>query len=119
MSARSTSRVSRRSSRMRGRRRPRGTPRSSRPCSLSLWRGRAYADFAGEAFAQAEAERLERLRLSCLEERFDAELALAHNAEALPELQRIADEAPLQEPLTAKTMIALYRCGLNSHAPER
>ena len=44
--------------------------------ALSLWQGPALADFRYEPFAQAEIVRLEELRLTCLEERIEADLAL-------------------------------------------
>ena len=44
--------------------------------ALGLWRGSALADFTYEPFAQAEIARLEELRLTVLEERIDADLAL-------------------------------------------
>ncbi len=44
--------------------------------ALSLWRGPALADFTYEPFAQGEISRLEELRLACLEERIEADLAL-------------------------------------------
>ena len=44
--------------------------------ALALWRGPPLADFAYEAFAQAEIARLEEPRLAALEARIDAELAL-------------------------------------------
>ena len=45
--------------------------------ALSLWQGPALADFRYEPFAQAEIVRLEELRLTCLEERVEADLARA------------------------------------------
>src|SRR3954470_3195976 len=42
--------------------------------ALELWRGPAYEDVRYEAFAQAEAARLEELRLAALEDRTDADL---------------------------------------------
>ena len=42
--------------------------------ALALWRGPPLADFAYEAFAQGEIQRLEELRLDALEQRFDADL---------------------------------------------
>ena len=44
--------------------------------ALELWRGPALADVAEERFAQPEIARLEDLRLSCLSERIEADLAL-------------------------------------------
>jgi len=84
--------------------------------ALGLWRGDAYADFAYEDFARAEVERLEELRLACLEERFDAELALGRHSELLPELRALAPLHPYRERLQRQTMLALYRAGRQSDA---
>ena len=82
-------RVGRRALRAAARSRERGAGlRRPRRCrgdarrGLALWRGPALADFRYEAFAQAEAGRLEELRLVCLEERIEAELALGRHAGA-------------------------------------
>jgi len=57
--------------------------------ALSLRRGPALADFRYEPFAQAEIARLEELRLVCLEERIEADLALGASGERVGELQRL------------------------------
>jgi len=57
-----------------------GQPRlalASLDAALALWRGNAYEDFGEHAFARAEANRLEELRLAAIESRVDARLALA------------------------------------------
>lgn len=86
--------------------------------ALGLWRGQAYGELAYEQFARAEAERLEELRLVCIEERLEAELALGRHAEVVPELQSLAAAHPLRERLQAQTMLALYRCGRQTEALE-
>ncbi len=43
--------------------------------ALALWRGRPFEDVAYEPFVQVEAARLEELRLACIEERIEADLA--------------------------------------------
>lgn len=86
--------------------------------ALALWRGRALADFRYEAFAQAEAGRLEELRLVCLEEKIDAELALGRHAALVAELEAIIVEHPLRERLRGQLILALYRSGRQSDALE-
>jgi DNA-binding SARP family transcriptional activator len=54
--------------------------------ALGVWRGPALADFRYEPFAQTEIARLEELRLVCLEERIEAELALGASSELVGEL---------------------------------
>src|SRR5215216_191333 len=44
--------------------------------ALALWRGPALAEF-DEPFAAVERRRLEELRLACVEDRIDADLALS------------------------------------------
>jgi predicted ATPase/DNA-binding SARP family transcriptional activator len=83
---------------------------------LALWRGPALADFAFEPFASAEATRLEELRLSALEGRIEADLALGHHAEVVAELEGLVTAHPLRERLRAHLMIALYRCGRQAEA---
>ena len=86
--------------------------------ALSLWRGPALADFAYEPFAQAEIARLEDLRLTALEERIDAELALGLHADLTGELDSLAGAYPLRERLRAHQMLALYRSGRQADALE-
>jgi DNA-binding SARP family transcriptional activator/ABC-type branched-subunit amino acid transport system substrate-binding protein len=86
--------------------------------SLSLWRGPALADFAYEGFAQEEIARLEELRLSALEERIDADLALERHADLVPELTALTGEHPLRERMRGQLMLALYRSGRQSEALE-
>jgi predicted ATPase/DNA-binding SARP family transcriptional activator len=84
--------------------------------ALALWRGPALADFAYESFAQAEAARLEEMRLAALEDRLEADLALGRHTEVVPELERVLAEHPLRERLAGQLMIALYRCGRQADA---
>ena len=62
--------------------------------ALSLWRGPALADFAFEPFAEHEAGRLEELRLTGVEERIAAELAVGRHAEVVAELTALVRRPP-------------------------
>src|SRR6266496_2534662 len=84
--------------------------------ALSLWRGSPLGDLAFEPFAQVEVERLEELRLAALEERIEAELALAQNEALVPELQALIVQHPLRERLRGQLMLALYRSGRQAEA---
>jgi DNA-binding SARP family transcriptional activator len=84
--------------------------------ALALWRGQPLADFASEPFAQGEIARLEELRLSAMEERIEADLALGRHAELVPELEALAREHPFRERLRAQLMLALYRSGRQADA---
>jgi DNA-binding SARP family transcriptional activator len=86
--------------------------------ALELWRGPALADFRYEPFAQAEIARLDELRLVCLEERIEADLALGAGGELVGELQRLVGEHPLRERLRGQLMLALYRSGRQAEALE-
>jgi DNA-binding SARP family transcriptional activator len=79
--------------------------------ALALWRGPALAEFAYEPWAQTEIARLEELRLTALEDRFDADLAAGRAQEIVGELDAVAREHPFRDRLSAQLMIALYRAG--------
>jgi YVTN family beta-propeller protein len=84
----------------------------------SRWRGRPLADLEFERFARVEIERLEELRLTTVEERIEAELALARNGPLVAELELLVAEHPLRERLRGQLMLALYRCGRQAEALE-
>jgi YVTN family beta-propeller protein len=86
--------------------------------ALALWRGPALADFAYESFAQADIARLEELRLSALEERVEADLALGRDAEIVGELEALVSRHPLRERLRGQLMLALYRSDRQAEALE-
>jgi predicted ATPase/DNA-binding SARP family transcriptional activator len=87
--------------------------------ALVLWRGPAYADLRYEAFAQAEAGRLEEMRFACLEERIEAELQLGRHAGLVGELEALVVEQPLRERVRGQLILALYRSGRQSEALEQ
>jgi DNA-binding SARP family transcriptional activator len=86
--------------------------------ALRLWRGPPLADFAYDAFAITEITRLEELRLACLEERIDADLARGHHSELSAELESLVAAHPLRERLRGQLMLALYRSGRQAEALE-
>jgi WD40 repeat protein/DNA-binding SARP family transcriptional activator len=83
---------------------------------LALWRGHPYADVTAAFRLELEARRLEELRLRAVETRIDAELALGHHAELIPELEVLCEEFPVQERFRAQHMLALYRSGRQAEA---
>src|SRR5829696_4412081 len=98
-----------------------GDPRGAREAltvALDLWRGPPLADLAYEPFAQNEVARLEELRLVALENRGEADLALGHHAELVPELEALVREHPTRERLRKALMLALYRSGRQVEALE-
>ncbi|MGI5166086.1 BTAD domain-containing putative transcriptional regulator [Spirillospora sp. CA-253888] len=84
--------------------------------ALGLWRGQAFADFADEEFARAEAQRLTEQRLTALEDLAEARLELGDHHELAGELASPAEEHPLRERLRAAHIRALYRAGRQSEA---
>ena len=84
--------------------------------ALDLWRGPALADIGDEPFVRVEASRLEELRLTALEERFDAQLALGEHHRLVAELDALIQRHPLRERLRAQLMLALYRSGRQAEA---
>ena len=87
--------------------------------ALGLWRGPAFAEFAYDDFARAEATRLEELRITAVEDRVDAKLALGRHEELIGELERTVDTHPLRERSRAQLMLALYRAGRQVEALAR
>jgi predicted ATPase/DNA-binding SARP family transcriptional activator len=79
--------------------------------ALALWRGPALVDVSYDAFATAEAARLDELRLDCFEARLAGLLALGENDDGLTEAARLSAEYPHRERLRGLHMIALYRAG--------
>ncbi|NEE02484.1 BTAD domain-containing putative transcriptional regulator [Phytoactinopolyspora halotolerans] len=86
--------------------------------AMALWRGAAMQDVGlegSEAF-DAAATRLEGLRLTTMEDRFDAEVGLGHGAEVITELTDAVAAYPLRERLAAALMRALVAAGRSSEA---
>jgi DNA-binding SARP family transcriptional activator len=84
--------------------------------ALALWRGPALADLAYEGFAQPEIARLAELRLSTLESRIEADLALGRHADVIAELEALVAEHPLRELPRGQLMLAFYRTGRQAEA---
>ncbi|MGZ8739889.1 MAG: BTAD domain-containing putative transcriptional regulator [Gaiellaceae bacterium] len=86
--------------------------------ALGLWRGAPLSDLSYERFAQDEIMRLEELHVAALEDRIEAELAVGHHAELVPELEALVTKHPLRERLRGQLMLALYRAGRQAEALE-
>ncbi|WP_433393324.1 BTAD domain-containing putative transcriptional regulator [Micromonospora sp. KLBMP9576] len=83
---------------------------------LALWRGPAYAQFAGEPWARAEIDRLDELRMLAVERRAEALLALGRSAEAASGLRAHTAGQPLREEAWQLLATALYRSGRQGEA---
>lgn len=77
--------------------------------ALDLWSGPALSDVT-EFLARAELPALEESRLTVVENRIEADLALGRHSRALPELTRLVAQHPARESLRGHLMTALYRC---------
>jgi DNA-binding SARP family transcriptional activator len=84
--------------------------------ALALWRGEPLAEFAYDAFAQAEIARLEELRCALLEARIEADLAAGGHEELVGELEALVARHPTRERLRGQLMLALYRSGRQAEA---
>jgi predicted ATPase/DNA-binding SARP family transcriptional activator len=86
--------------------------------ALALWRGPAMQDVGlqdSEAF-DAAATRLDALRLTAMEDRYDAEIALGHGAKLVTELTDLVAAHPVRERLVAALMRALVATGRDTEA---
>jgi YVTN family beta-propeller protein len=84
--------------------------------ALALWRGPPLADLGYASFTAATIGRLVELRLCAFEDRIEAELALGHHSDLVPDIEALVAEYPLRERLRAQLMVTLYRTGRQSEA---
>jgi DNA-binding SARP family transcriptional activator len=84
--------------------------------ALALWRGPAFADLAAEPSLQAEAARLDDLRLGALEDRIEAQLTTGQHGDVIGELETLTARHPLRERFWEQLMLALYRSGRQGEA---
>lgn len=81
--------------------------------ALALWRGPALPDLPA---APAEAIRLTELRLTAVQDRVEADLALGGGPELVPELRALLSAHPLSERLYGQLMRALHAGGRPAEA---
>jgi WD40 repeat protein/DNA-binding SARP family transcriptional activator len=84
--------------------------------ALALWYGHPFGDLGGEPALADDVLRLEDLRLTAVEARVEADLALGNHAGVASELETLIRENPYRERLRALQMLALYRCGRQAEA---
>src|SRR5256885_1081091 len=86
--------------------------------ALALWRGAAMQDVGlqDSAAFDAAVTRLEGLRLSAMEDRFDAEIGLGHGAALVTELTDLVVAHPVRERLVAALMRAHVAAGRDTEA---
>ncbi|MFK4545719.1 putative ATPase/DNA-binding SARP family transcriptional activator [Streptomyces tendae] len=81
--------------------------------ALALWRGPALPDLPE---VPAEADRLTELRLTAVQDRIEADLALGAGPELVPELRALSSAHPLSERLYGQLMRALHASGRPAEA---
>lgn len=86
--------------------------------ALGLWRGVPYVELEDSPAAQAERGRLEELRVTALEDRAVAALALGRHAMAAGELEALTTAYPMRERLWSLRALALARSGRQADALE-
>lgn len=77
--------------------------------ALRLWRGPAYADYAGETWAEAEVARLTELRAVARERLLATRLDLGEAQLVIGDLEALVAEDPLREERWRLLALALYR----------
>ncbi|MGY1439947.1 BTAD domain-containing putative transcriptional regulator [Streptomyces reniochalinae] len=83
---------------------------------LALWRGEAYTEVSHSVHVAAEVARLEELRLSAVEGRCAALLAVGAHEMAVAELEAFTQAHPLREYGCELLSLALYRAGRQADA---
>ncbi len=85
--------------------------------ALDLWYGIPLVDVADEApTLRHMAARLEDLRLTAVELRIEAHLALGRHQTTVPELENLTAQYPLRERFWGQLMLAYYRSGRQADA---
>jgi predicted ATPase len=86
--------------------------------ALAMWRGAAMqgVGLTDSAAFDAAVTRLEGLRLTAMEDRFDAEISLGHGAQLVTELTDLVAAHPVRERLVAALMRALVATGRDTEA---
>lgn len=81
-----------------------------------LWRGPALLEVRDRPRIAGIARRLDDRRLTALEDRLAADIALGHHRTAVAELAQLVGEHPLREGLWELLALARYRSGMQAEA---
>lgn len=84
--------------------------------ALALWRGPALAGTGSEPLRRTAGVKLEELRFSTVELRFEVEMELGRCSELVGELLELVAANPFRERLVEQLMVCLYRCGRRAEA---
>jgi DNA-binding SARP family transcriptional activator/tRNA A-37 threonylcarbamoyl transferase component Bud32/WD40 repeat protein len=79
--------------------------------ALALWRGDPFGEFTGEWWAVSESSRLGERRFSAGVGRAAARMAMGHHDRAVPDLQRLVADRPVDERPVTLLMQALHVTG--------
>ena len=79
--------------------------------ALRLWRGDPFGEFADEWWALPETARLRERRVAADLGRAEARMAMGHHNRAIPDLERLVAERPLDERPVTLLMQALQATG--------
>ncbi len=86
--------------------------------ALALWRAPPFEEWADEEWPETHVRRLVELRLSAIEARYAALLALGRHGEVIDELTELVDEHPGRELLWRQLAGALVAAGQRGAAAE-
>ena len=84
--------------------------------ALARWRGAAFQEFGGLAWADLEASRLDELRLLATEQLAECALRLGLAAQTVADLDRLTADQPLREESWRLLALALYQSGRQGDA---
>ncbi len=84
--------------------------------ALGLWRAQEPADLGDTALAAAVRASLTEARLTAVEDRVAAELALGRHTDLLAELEELVEAHPFRERFVEQLVLALYRSGQQPQA---
>ncbi|MGF1595364.1 MAG: BTAD domain-containing putative transcriptional regulator [Acidimicrobiales bacterium] len=84
--------------------------------ALTLWRGQAYEDVSEEAVGRGERARLEELRLSVMELRYEFHVHQGRHESAIADLEKLIRDHPYRERLHLLRMTALWHSGRSAEA---
>ncbi len=87
-----------------------------RHCALGLWRGQPLAEVSSLAWFDGNVRRLDLLWMRVRQAWSEAMLAAREHEQAVPELEQMVADHPLDERLHAQLMLALYRSGRPAEA---
>jgi DNA-binding SARP family transcriptional activator/DNA-binding beta-propeller fold protein YncE len=82
----------------------------------AMWRGAPLSDLPYGGPLAHEIARLDELRLSAIEDRVEADLALGRHGDLVGELTALTAANPLRERLRAQQVLAMYRSGRQAEA---